>query len=189
MGGAPPPLGASHEARAQALAAERGRTAAASRQLSPHGVGPPDVVRGGVVRLPGVHQPGDGLADDAAQKKGEAKQPCPACLLVAQPVNPISGAKILADQRERDFALPAVLPFAWQRTYSSALRLAGWLGRTGLAPGAQVVVYDRQGANYCGRLWWMLKWCGHEAVAVLDGGLQAWLEAGGATDSGPGPAP
>jgi thiosulfate/3-mercaptopyruvate sulfurtransferase len=67
-------------------------------------------------------------------------------------------------------------------------RLAGWLGRTGLTPGAQVVVYDRQGANYCGRLWWMLKWCGHEAVAVLDGGLQAWLETGGATDSGPGPA-
>jgi thiosulfate/3-mercaptopyruvate sulfurtransferase len=39
-----------------------------------------------------------------------------------------------------------------------------------LNPGTQVVVYDRQGANYCGRLWWMLKWCGHEAVAVLDGG-------------------
>jgi thiosulfate/3-mercaptopyruvate sulfurtransferase len=36
------------------------------------------------------------------------------------------------------------------------------------------VVYDRQGANYCGRLWWMLKWVGHENVAVLDGGLQAW---------------
>lgn len=47
----------------------------------------------------------------------------------------------------------------------------------GLRTGAQVVVYDRQGANYCGRLWWMLKWCGHEAVAVLDGGLQAWQAA------------
>jgi thiosulfate/3-mercaptopyruvate sulfurtransferase len=42
-----------------------------------------------------------------------------------------------------------------------------------------VVVYDRQGANYCGRLWWMLKWVGHESVAVLDGGLQAWEAAGG----------
>jgi thiosulfate/3-mercaptopyruvate sulfurtransferase len=47
------------------------------------------------------------------------------------------------------------------------------------------VVYDRQGMNYCGRLWWMLKWCGHEAVAVLDGGLQAWAAAGGALASGP----
>ncbi len=44
----------------------------------------------------------------------------------------------------------------------------------------QAVVYDRNGANYCGRLWWMLKWAGHEAVAVLDGGLQAWQAAGGA---------
>ena len=43
----------------------------------------------------------------------------------------------------------------------------------------QAVVYDRNGANYCGRLWWMLKWAGHEAVAVLDGGLQAWQAAGG----------
>jgi thiosulfate/3-mercaptopyruvate sulfurtransferase len=43
----------------------------------------------------------------------------------------------------------------------------------------QAVVYDRNGANYCGRLWWMLKWMGHDAVAVLDGGLQAWQAAGG----------
>ena len=48
----------------------------------------------------------------------------------------------------------------------------------------QAVVYDRNGANYCGRLWWMLKWAGHEAVAVLDGGLQAWQAAGGAVAAG-----
>jgi thiosulfate/3-mercaptopyruvate sulfurtransferase len=52
-----------------------------------------------------------------------------------------------------------------------------------------VVVYDRQSANYCGRLWWMLKWCGHEAVAVLDGGWAAWVAAGGSAESGPGPGP
>lgn len=62
---------------------------------------------------------------------------------------------------------------------------AAWLGSVGLANGMQAVVYDRQGANYCGRLWWMLKWAGHEEVAVLDGGLQAWQAAGGAVDSGP----
>ncbi len=66
---------------------------------------------------------------------------------------------------------------------------AAWLASVGLAPGMQVVVYDRQGANYCGRLWWMLKWAGHEAVAVLDGGLQAWVAAGGAVEAGPGPEP
>ena len=45
-----------------------------------------------------------------------------------------------------------------------------------------------QGANYCGRLWWMLKWAGHDAVAVLDGGLQAWQAAGGAISSGEEPS-
>jgi thiosulfate/3-mercaptopyruvate sulfurtransferase len=64
---------------------------------------------------------------------------------------------------------------------------AAWLAAVGLNADQQVVVYDRQGVNYCGRLWWMLKWCGHEAVAVLDGGWQAWQAAGGAQDSGPGP--
>ncbi len=64
---------------------------------------------------------------------------------------------------------------------------AAWLGSVGLAPDMQAVVYDRQGANYCGRLWWMLKWAGHEAAAVLDGGLPAWLAAGGAVESGVGP--
>lgn len=66
---------------------------------------------------------------------------------------------------------------------------AAWLGSTGLIPGMQAVVYDRQGANYCGRLWWMLKWLGHEAVAVLDGGLQAWQALDGAIDSTPEDAP
>jgi len=66
-------------------------------------------------------------------------------------------------------------------------QLAQWLGRMGFDNQMQAVVYDRNGANYCGRLWWMLKWLGHEAVAVLDGGLQAWEAAGGAVASGPAP--
>ena len=61
---------------------------------------------------------------------------------------------------------------------------AQWLTSVGMTNDTQVVVYDRNGMNYCGRLWWMLKWCGHDAVAVLDGGLQAWVSEGGATASG-----
>ncbi len=61
---------------------------------------------------------------------------------------------------------------------------AQWLASVGVTNDTQVVVYDRNGMNYCGRLWWMIKWCGHDAVAVLDGGLQAWVNAGGATTSG-----
>jgi thiosulfate/3-mercaptopyruvate sulfurtransferase len=56
---------------------------------------------------------------------------------------------------------------------------ATWLQSVGINQDTQVVAYDRNGMNYCGRLWWMLKWCGHDAVAVLDGGLQAWVAAGG----------
>jgi thiosulfate/3-mercaptopyruvate sulfurtransferase len=64
----------------------------------------------------------------------------------------------------------------------SRLRFAAWLKHVGLTPERQVVVYDRQGGNYCGRLWWMLKWMGHDHVAVLDGGLPAWQALGGATE-------
>lgn len=59
-----------------------------------------------------------------------------------------------------------------------------WLTSVGVTNESQVVVYDRQGVNFCGRLWWMLKWCGHESVAILDGGFKAWTDSGGATESG-----
>ena len=62
-------------------------------------------------------------------------------------------------------------------------RFAAWLSSVGFANSMQAVVYDRNAANYCGRLWWMLKWVGHAKVAVLDGGLQAWQAAGGEVSS------
>ncbi len=67
-------------------------------------------------------------------------------------------------------------------------RVAAWLGSLGIGNDTQVVVYDRNAGNYCGRLWWMLKWLGHDAVAMLDGGLQGWKAAGGAVAAGPAPA-
>jgi len=42
----------------------------------------------------------------------------------------------------------------------SRATFAAWLGSIGFSNNMQAVVYDRQGANYCGRLWWMLKWAG-----------------------------
>ncbi len=63
-------------------------------------------------------------------------------------------------------------------------KFAAWLSSVGFDNTMQAVVYDRQGANYCGRLWWMLKWAGHDAAAVLDGGLQAWQAAGGSLAAG-----
>ncbi|MDO4769581.1 MAG: sulfurtransferase [Brachymonas sp.] len=61
---------------------------------------------------------------------------------------------------------------------------AATLRQWGFSRNMQAVVYDRNGCNFCGRLWWILKWLGHEAVAILDGGLQAWQAAGYATASG-----
>ena len=58
-------------------------------------------------------------------------------------------------------------------------KFAVWLSSVGFRNEMQAVVYDRNGMSYCGRLWWMLKWAGHDAVAVLDGGLQGWQAAGG----------
>lgn len=66
---------------------------------------------------------------------------------------------------------------------------AARLGALGLHNGMQAVVLDRQAITTSGRLWWMLKWCGHEAVAVLDGGLAAWKAAGGAVETGPSAPP
>lgn len=82
---------------------------------------------------------------------------------------------------------PAVAVNGGRHPLPSREHFAQWLGRMGVGPTTQVVVYDRQGMNFCGRLWWMLQWCGHEAVAVLDGGLQAWVAAGGELASGESP--
>ncbi|HEX6383847.1 MAG TPA: sulfurtransferase [Anaerolineae bacterium] len=57
-------------------------------------------------------------------------------------------------------------------------------GRLGIDGSKQVVVYDDANGAYAARLWWMLRYMGHEAVAVLDGGWQAWQEAGLPTRSG-----
>ena len=52
------------------------------------------------------------------------------------------------------------------------------LRRLGINDNTQVVAYDGQGSMYAARAWWLLRWIGHDAVAVLDGGLGAWTAAG-----------
>lgn len=56
-------------------------------------------------------------------------------------------------------------------------QLAERLGRWGVSNHSQVVAYDAGNGAFAVRLWWLLRWLGHNAVAVLDGGLAAWQAA------------
>lgn len=57
-------------------------------------------------------------------------------------------------------------------------RMARRFGSWGIGPEQQVVAYDASGGAIAARLWWMLRWLGHEQVAVLDGGWQEWQRQG-----------
>jgi thiosulfate/3-mercaptopyruvate sulfurtransferase len=57
-----------------------------------------------------------------------------------------------------------------------AATFTAWLGKQGLKPGDTVVCYDQASGAFAARLWWMLRWVGHDAVAVLDGGLAKWVK-------------
>lgn len=56
--------------------------------------------------------------------------------------------------------------------------LAHKLGAAGVSRETQVVVYDDAGGMVAGRLWWLLRWLGHERVALLDGGIKQWVREG-----------
>jgi thiosulfate/3-mercaptopyruvate sulfurtransferase len=56
----------------------------------------------------------------------------------------------------------------------------------GIGDGTQVVAYDAAGGMNAARLWWMLRWIGHANVAVLDGGMPAWVAAGQPISDRPG---
>ena len=56
--------------------------------------------------------------------------------------------------------------------------LAGKLAAAGVSRKTQVVVYDDDGGMIAGRLWWLLRWMGHDRVAVLDGSLRKWVKDG-----------
>lgn len=57
-------------------------------------------------------------------------------------------------------------------------------GRLGIGGGVQVVAYDQDTGMYASRLWWLLRWLGHDAAAVLDGGFAKWIAEGRETTAG-----
>jgi len=65
-----------------------------------------------------------------------------------------------------------------------AKTLADTFGKLGITSGVQVVAYDQDNGAFASRLWWMLRWLGHDAAAVLDGGFHKWVAEGRPTAGG-----
>ena len=78
-----------------------------------------------------------------------------------------------------DLALPHLPGKTGRHPLPSVEQTATLFSRLGIRPGVQVVAYDDLGGALAAvRTWWMLRWLGHEAAALLDGGWQAWQRAG-----------
>jgi thiosulfate/3-mercaptopyruvate sulfurtransferase len=78
---------------------------------------------------------------------------------------------------ERDLSAP-VTPTTGRHPLPSIESFVSTLSRWGVSDNTQVVAYDAGNSAYAARLWWMLRYLGHDGVAVLDGGIAAWLEEG-----------
>lgn len=61
---------------------------------------------------------------------------------------------------------------------------AGVAARTGISAASHVIIYDAVGGAYATRLWWLLRYFGHDRVSLLDGGWPAWVAGGYATEAG-----
>jgi thiosulfate/3-mercaptopyruvate sulfurtransferase len=83
----------------------------------------------------------------------------------------------------RDLSAP-IGPHTGRHPLPSPEAFAAWLGTIGIGNDTQVIAYDEGNGSMAARLWWMLRWLGHGAVAVLDGGFQAWAAHGGALQAG-----
>ena len=89
-----------------------------------------------------------------------------------------------ANYAHLDFNLSSpITPDSGRQPMPDINKLNQWLASCGLTEHCQVVVYDSSSGAMSSRLWWLLKCLGHESVAILDGGWQAWVNQGLAVDS------
>ena len=77
---------------------------------------------------------------------------------------------------DRDLSSP-ITPTTGRHPLPDPEHFAATLGRWGISATTQVIAYDADNGMYASRLWWLLRWVGHRAVAVLDGGFKAWTAA------------
>lgn len=90
---------------------------------------------------------------------------------------------------DRDLAAPQ-RPDTGRHPLPDTDAFVRWLGENGVDGSRQVVAYDQGGGAFAARLWWMMRWVGHEAAAVMDGGWAAWTAAGfPVSDKVPAPGP
>ncbi|MBN2885641.1 MAG: sulfurtransferase [Chromatiaceae bacterium] len=105
------------------------------------------------------------LADTEAGRRAHAERHLPGALYA---------------HLDEDLSAP-IRPDSGRHPLPEAGRFRQWLGSCGVSAESEVVVYDDCGGAFAGRLWWLLRhWMGHPRVALLDGGLNAWVAAGGA---------
>jgi len=87
---------------------------------------------------------------------------------------------------ERDLSAP-VTSATGRHPLPEPEQFAATLSRVGIGNDTKVVCYDAGPGSYAARLWWMLRWVGHDAVAVLDGGIAAWIAEGRSVETVPTP--
>lgn len=76
-----------------------------------------------------------------------------------------------------DLSGPVIKGRTGRHPLPSVAEFVNTLSAWGIEAGVQVVAYDDTGGSIAARLWWMLRWLGHEDITVLDGGWQAWTSA------------
>lgn len=79
---------------------------------------------------------------------------------------------------ERDLSSPQIAGKTGRHPLPPVAAITQTLSQWGIDSRTQVVVYDDNSGVYAGRLWWMLRWLGHDAVAVLDGDWRQWQREG-----------
>lgn len=94
----------------------------------------------------------------------------------------IPGARYL--HLDEDLSGPVISNKTGRHPLPDRQTFAGKLAGLGLTPSRPVVAYDDKGGGIAARAWWLLKWIGHDPVAVLDGGYPAWLAEDLPTTSG-----
>ncbi len=85
---------------------------------------------------------------------------------------------------ERDLSSPQIVGKTGRHPLPQVETISQTLSQWGIDSHTQVVAYDDNSGVYAGRLWWMLRWLGHDAAAVLDGDWRQWQREGRPTWAG-----